>query len=268
MSVRFSRVLLVTVVLVVQGCSCVGPPPSPGTTGAAPTGPTVSSSRPEPKPTIIDWLEEFTPAGGGGPPEEAAHFWFMKGDCATTLSIARATGSDEAMEEPYKSLYEGAAAACLAAFHGRSGLWRTAVERFEAVGPASLSCWDHEVYRILKAIVEAHRANPAGKLEKRQGSPHTDCPELTALVPDHGPRDGGYTVEVTGRNLPATLDLYWFGPDQITTGRIESDGRMMVVVPAAAPGQPADMSVKIANAYRMATVYADFRYDNCPGDQC
>jgi hypothetical protein len=192
----------------------------------------------------------------------------MKGDCATALALARVSRPDETgppLQEPYRSLFEGAAAACLAAFHGRADLWPTAMSRLASIKPSRFACWDREVYTILAALVRAHRDNPDAKLVRGQG--RAGCPEIEALIPDHGPRAGGYPVQVTGRNLPPTLDLAWY--DQTVTARRVrgSGGRMTLVVPAARSGQVSNFIVSIVGAYRIEGVMVNFRFDDC-GDVC
>ncbi len=276
--IRFPLTVLVLLVMT-SGCGSDTPtatsaPPSPTTSASdPPSTPTVTAtSRPSPAPkrTLISWIKEFTPTGGGGSAAESAHFRFMKGDCATTLSLAQTNNSQDSdvMTEPYRGLYEGAAAACLAAFHGRTDLWPTAVARFTKISPSGLSCWDGEVYTIFKTLVQAYQVDPTGTFERKSGTPKSGCPELGALNPDHGPRSGGYSVEVTGRNLPSTLVLYWFDTQQEVVARVAANGKLTVVVPAAKTGHPAWITIKISGAYRTEQVYTSFHYDGCAQDMC
>jgi hypothetical protein len=137
----------------------------------------------------------------------------MQGDCAYTLLVARnETGDDmfEPLSEPYQSLYEGAAAACLGAFSGKSQLWATATVRLGQIDVASLNCWDREVYKVYDALVRAYEANPNTEFRRGHASGESACPRIIAAVPDHGPRAGGYTVELKGINLPSTLEITFY----------------------------------------------------------
>jgi hypothetical protein len=283
-AVRVSALVFALAAVPVAGCgrSPARPPataPTPpmtdataastGSAQASPVNPPVTSFTS--RKTIISWLKEFTPTGGGGSPQEVAYTWFMKGDCATTLSIAKATDFDqtaEPMKEPHRGLFEGAAAACLAAFHGRTDLWPTAAARLPAISPSVLNCWDREVYTVFKVIVQAHEKDPGTRFERGRAPAHSNCPELDALEPDHGPKAGGYTVRVTGRNLPATLKLYWFSAEREITARRGPDGVMTVVVPPPRAGSSSLAILKIVGAYRTEQVYAKFRYDDCVNEVC
>jgi hypothetical protein len=191
----------------------------------------------------------------------------MKGECATTLSIARDTTADETSQpirEPYRSLFEGAASACLAAFHSRPDLWVTATSRLASIKPSGFACWDREVYDILAALVQAHNDSPAATFARGQNL--SGCPEIDSLTPDHGSRVGGYTVQLAGRKLPPTLNLIWY--DQtVAARRVGTGSRMTIVVPAARSGQVSNFIVIIVGAYRSPHVMVSFRFDDC-GDVC
>jgi len=187
----------------------------------------------------------------------------MQGDCWATLELARTTGKGDKLlkplEEPVRSAYEGAAAACLAALHGRRDLWRTAQTRLARVDPSGLDCWDRSVYLILKALVDAYRADPEARFGRAQGGV-SECPHLESLTPDHGSREGGYTVEVHGLNLPTTLELIWDYGDTVTAHRERDGGPLMLTIPPAGDGD-SDVTIKIAEAPRIEGVYAGFTYD-------
>lgn len=135
------------------------------------------------------------------------------------------------------------------------------VERLAAVDPTRFACWDREVHDALRALVEQHRADPSATFVRRKGQ--SLCPELIALVPDHGPRAGGYLAEVRGRNLPRTLELGWSGGATVVTARRGASGALLVTVPAARAGDSALVLARIAGAYRTPQVVVDFRYSDC-----
>jgi hypothetical protein len=284
--------LLLVAVTSAAGCASKGPgrdtaspsitnPPAAGSAGggtaaglpgtepaAAPPraettmGPTGSTRRP--RSIIVRWLREFAPAGGGQGDTSAAYVAFMQRDSTTTLAYARETTTHDGLAplpEPDRSLYEGAAAACLAAFEGRTDLWNTSTSMLPTMDPASLDCWTRGIYAIWATLVEAHRVDQRVTFSRGSEPAATTCPELTGLVPDHGPRAGGYRVIVTGRNLPPALDLRWLGADVVVTATRGPDGVMTVVVPPAGP--VLDVGVKISSAPRIeAPIYTNFRYDD------
>jgi hypothetical protein len=189
----------------------------------------------------------------------------MQRDCTTTLDTARDSSIQDGvqpLDEPYRSLYEGAAAACLASLDGRREYWPLAVDRFSHVNPAALSCWEREVHAVYKELIEAHRRNQKIRLaDESRGS--SGCPQLTRLDPDHGPRSGGYPVTVVGRNLPAVLDLFWRDLGIDVRARRGADGKMTVVVPTAGPDSESYIIVSIAGSPRIeAPLYASFQYDD------
>jgi hypothetical protein len=188
----------------------------------------------------------------------------MQGDCWATLQLARVSVAEEnlePLEEPLRSTYEGAAAACLAAFHGRRDLWRIAETRLDRVNPSSLDCWDRSVYLILDALVGAHRADPEATFAKAKGGA-SHCPELEpSIFPEHGPRSGGYQVEIRGRNLPMTLEFLWNYDRTVTATRAGPGQPMMLTVPAAR-SDDSDVTLKIAAAPRIAPIYTGFTYDD------
>jgi hypothetical protein len=107
-------------------------------TSSSPITPAGSSSCA--RPTTHGWSSPESPTGGGGSNAEAAYINFMQKDCRDTLSLARDRDSEtsEPLDEPLRSVYEGAAAACLAAFEGESELWQTARERHAGVDASGL----------------------------------------------------------------------------------------------------------------------------------
>ncbi|MDG4824998.1 IPT/TIG domain-containing protein [Asanoa sp. WMMD1127] len=228
-----------------------------------------SAPRKEPKPegsVLIRWLRKFTPAGGGDLDLSYVYAAFMQRDCADVLFVAQKTAEEGfvPLEEPYRTLYEGAGAACLAGLDGVSEMWDVAMARFPEVDVNALDCWNQQVYTVFQALVEAHRAGQRAVFRSDATLPG-NCPELTGLDPDHGPRSGGYTVLVHGRNLPEFLPLYWWDANQEVIAERQPDGTMTVVVPPAAEETESgkDGVVKISGAPRIdAPLYANFRYDD------
>jgi hypothetical protein len=237
----------------------------PSQAGAAGSRPANTASQRPTKNVIIGWIQEYTPTGGGQGGKDSAYFAFTKRDCAGTLEIARSTSTadgNEPLEDPYRSLFEGAAAACLAAFSGRVDLWATATARYAAVDPEALACWDREVYGVWRKLVEAYRADPRTTFSRGPAAGTGGCPELTGFEPDHGARDGGYSITVAGRNLPPRLDLIWLESDLTVPAVRRRDGRMALTVPRAKSNLSTDVLVMIAGAPRIADAIVTFRYDD------
>jgi hypothetical protein len=186
---------------------------------------------------VIQWLNEQAPSGGGATgPEEVAFAAMLDGECERTLRM-----TDE-LSQPGRTLYRGAASACLAAFEGRAELWRRAEVAYEQTrGQTSvLSCESRTVHKLLQRLVDAHRTEPNARLVKRSGGVRTlRCPRFTRVTPDHGPADGGYTVRLEGQNLPqvvgVNLDVLGGNPDVKHHVTAESqDGRqLMITIPPA-----------------------------------
>jgi hypothetical protein len=238
---------------------------------ASPTGPTRRTTTPPTRtPTttkaqgsvLIRWIRKFTPAGGGGDWLEGAYAAFINRDCNGALSSARDPGSEEhkAVPEPYRTLYEGAAAACLAVLDGRKELWPVALDNLPRVDTTDLGCWHLEVYTVYQALVEAGRANQRTTVAGDSAAA-SDCPELLGLDPDHGSRNGGYSVAVIGRNFPPTLELRWDGPDVIVTARRVSDTQMTVVVPTDRTEDSAQVRIEGAPRVR-GPFQTTFHYDD------
>ena len=242
-----------------------GTPTSPGpvSTTLAPRETSTTSPAPTSKPpgsALIRWIRAFAPAGGG---DKDPYIDFMRRDCAATLDAARDISIEDGvqtLDEPFRSLYEGAAAACLAGLDGRREYWPLAVELFPDVDPAALSCWEREVHAVYEDLIEAHRRNATILLaDQTRGS--SECPQLLGLEPDHGPRSGGYPVTVVGRNLPEVLDLFWGDLGVDVQARRGADGTMTVMVPEAEPDVESVL-VAIAAAPRLdAPFYAWFHYE-------
>lgn len=159
---------------------------------------------------IIQWLNEESPVGGGaGGTLDAAFGAMREGDCRGALRMSEAPPGEEPFPEPGRTLYEGAGAACLAAFEGRPELWPRAEAAFEktVTHEAAFDCEQQAVYRLLARLVDLHRTEPNTQLVKevtgRQGV--LKCPRFTKIAPDHGPPEGGYPIYLEGENLPRVV---------------------------------------------------------------
>ncbi|MFI5911811.1 IPT/TIG domain-containing protein [Dactylosporangium sp. NPDC051541] len=143
---------------------------------------------------------------------------------------------------------------------GLSNIYTLFMQRDCAAG--AFNCWHGQVYTIFKELVVAHRGQRPTSVDS--GEPlAAGCPEITGLQPDHGPRSGGYTVTVSGRNLPPELDLLWRDINVTVTVRRAAAGAATMTVPAAGPEASPDVVIAIADApsldpHNLTT----FRYDD------
>ena len=86
--------------------------------------PSTSTRPPGPVARAIQWINAYAPLGGGATgTEDVAFAMMVDGECQDVLTLSEATTFGDRLAEPARSLYEGAAAACLAAFAGRQELW-------------------------------------------------------------------------------------------------------------------------------------------------
>jgi len=165
---------------------------------------------------VIAWISDLGPLGGadgeGSYDNVSAFFDLVDGHCDDTLAnIGNLT-------EPYLSVYEGAASACLAAFHNQPHLWQRAQASLTTVGPQTsrLECLEKSVYQLLQSLVEVHRQDPEAQLVKSDTPGNgPNCPRVLELIPDHGPRQGGYQIRLLGVNLPQTAGIH-FGDQYLT----------------------------------------------------
>jgi hypothetical protein len=226
--------------------------PAPSTATARASGPAggigatpVASRTPGGVTRLITWLQDFAPASGG-------HFYrrmyvsyhaLAAGNCRrvfdTDLEDELRIWLHPALVPAAVAAYHGAAAACLAAFHGRASLWSTAATDLGTASgvPASrLTSRDRAVLDLLRALVQAHQDDADVTLlrpDERGG--YEPCPRLLSLSPDHGPVEGGYEVVATGEHLPPTVRIELRGMATVL-GRSDASGtRAVFTMPPAGP---------------------------------
>jgi hypothetical protein len=240
--------------------------PAPGPTTASTTPVPPTTARPSPITRVIQWMNEHGPTSGGPSSVfDEAYILMMKGDCAGVLGLAEGQSKDE-MTGPLRTLYVGAASACLAAFHGSAGLWSRAEAALASTTRHAprMDCESRAVYELLKRIMEAHRAEPSARLVKQSvGKQELPCPRFTKITPNHGPAEGGYTVRIEGENLPPVVGVN-FNVDHGVNHHSKAmlrDGRYVeVTVPRAAhPEEPASVEPDGARLWTGAGV--EFTYD-------
>lgn len=216
-------------------------PPAPSTQPDNTTEAEKDTNEKQPSgPRIIRWISVFGPLGPKWRANEERRPFatLAAGRCDNVLDR---TGD---LPEPTRSLYEGAASACLAAFHDQPKRWERAYEALAIVQPQTsrLNCLDRAVYQILESMTELHHQYPEARLTKESSEHSTEpaCPQIVKLIPDHGPRQGGYPVRLVGNNLPPTAGIH-FG-DHYFTVPTERGREATITVP---PADPQDRSVRV-----------------------
>ena len=192
---------------------------------------------------MIAWLSDLGPLGGGagGPDDENGkpYFSLVYDDCEHVLDNVRSP-------EPTKSLYEGAASACLAAFHNRPDLWVRAEIALTALQSqtSNLDCPDMRVYQFLQSIVVAHRQDPDARFVKSKTENGENCPHLYDLDPKSGPPRGGYEVRLVGVNLPPRVGIH-FGDRYLVIMTSSSTEAFIIVPPTDETSLPMIVDVQV-----------------------
>jgi hypothetical protein len=147
---------------------------------------------------VIAWILDLGPGAPTGPPEFESYRRLSDRTCGSVEERL-----DE-LSEATARLYRAAANACLAALNNKQSLWGQAEAAFKTLSPDAerLNCMDRAVFELLKRLVLAHQANPAGAFaaatDPKQAQP-PPCPTITRLDPSRGPP--GTTVTIQGTNL-------------------------------------------------------------------
>ena len=212
-----------------------GNDPETGNEPGAGSGENENTSGQPSGPRVIAWIGELGPLGGAGPHHgrERAYPSLVQGECDQVLPILHT------IPEPSRSVYEGAASACLAAFHNQPQLWSRAQAALTTVGSqTSQDCFDKPVHQLLQSLVEVHRQDPGAQFVTRFGSGSAPpCPRVLELIPDHGPREGGYQIRLIGVSLPPMAGIH-FGETYLTVNTNDGREAVITVPPADAVGAP------------------------------
>jgi IPT/TIG domain len=188
-----------------------------------------SSSTEDERNPVVAWILSLAPGGGVDYPEEAVYFDLLD-DC---LLHREDDAYYSALSVDEQALYQGAAAACRAAFYGESENWQAAEAGLAQVNArgAQFTCLGDATYDALRELVAVHAAEPTARIVKGEGTGRAPvCPRIISVDPAHGPASGGYPVELEGQNLPATAEIH-FGDETLT---VQTDGsRARVTVPPA-----------------------------------
>ena len=228
---------------------------------------TSASGKPKSGSKVIQWMLTYSPGEGEGDPEPGdpldAYYAFGRQECETVDHLA------SRLKEPEKALYASAGAACSAVFDGHQDRWTVAEQSIDRVdGSADLACYDRDVYRLLRRLVDAHRQFPDARIVAghQAKASSAGCPIVTKVVPDHGPMAGGGTVTVYGRNLPASV-VVWFGDTAAAPARTRHGSVATVIAPACGqcdPTEPADGPVVVGGSWVTFFPGAGYSWDPVP----
>ena len=170
---------------------------STGNTTGTQTQTGTKTEKKKEKKSVIAWILGLGPGAPDGPSAFTVYRELQR------LRCDRVFDRVVELEEPARTLYTGAAQACLAAFEGRGGLWPQATTAYDedAARAGELTCMDRAAFALLERLLTLHAQHPNRSFAKagKSQSKAPPCPRIVALQPDHG--DEGVVVRMTGRNL-------------------------------------------------------------------
>jgi hypothetical protein len=239
---RIVVVAVLSLALLAAGCGgSSGDSPNGKTTSDSTTATeTTSSGSSSPTPTkkkkkknVIAWVLSLGPGAPDGPPEFTAYRELQQLRCGKVFDRVAE------LQEPARTLYTGAARACLAAFDGRSELWPQSKVAYDAVAGrrGELTCMDQAAFALLERLVTLHAQFPhrAFRHASTTEAKAPPCPSISGLTPDHGPE--GTQVKMTGRHLGAAVvgvDVVdSFGNSQPATNITRVPGALEFTMPEA-----------------------------------
>lgn len=187
---RRARFLLGLMLLALAGCqasapatpsAALGESPAPSTDATDQANATDAPDAQTPPPddgNIISqglaWLIGLAPGAPSGPDEVNAYLLLQehsRESCGEVL--------DQTLPEDSQTLYHGAAAACLAALHGRSARWAEAEAAYDALDGQPEGCLNRATYALLESVVTAYRENPTAEFRVAQSSTlELPCPSI------------------------------------------------------------------------------------------
>jgi hypothetical protein len=188
--------------------ACVGPAgtPVPDESGDPPN----NATRPPDRPlieTFLAWIIGLGPGSPKGPPEIDVYLDITKG----TEESCRAAFNAPMDPPETETLYHGAAAACLAALHGKEDRWTDAESAFAELSQPD-GCLDQATFKLLKSTLDAHHADPNARFTL-QGRPKPGDPESVPLpcprIQDVKVTRSGGTLEIKagGTQLDKVVQL-------------------------------------------------------------
>jgi len=184
-----------------DGASTPTSPTAPTTTTTGTTASTTPTTKKKKKKNVVAWILSLGPGAPEGPPEFTAYRELQQLNCATVFDRVGE------LRQPARTLYEGAAHACLAATAGETARWPRAVAALQEVSGRTdeLTCMDGAALALLDRLVTLHAEHPGRTFALAAGSKAKapPCPRIAAIEPDHGVE--GTLVRMTGTHLGADV---------------------------------------------------------------
>jgi len=180
-------VTLIALVLVAAGCLSAAPGGSSVASRLA-TGtlsPTEATAPPATQAPPVDpggaesflaWIVGLGPGSPEGPTEVDTYQLIQN----PTLANCRAALDPVLEVRETRALYHGAAAACLAALHGRAARWEEAQTAFASLPGRPAGCVDQATYDLLESILQSHAADPEARFTL-DGKPQEGAPDRIRL---------------------------------------------------------------------------------------
>ncbi len=194
------------------------PPTSQQTPSTDGTDPAVNTAQPpegNAGETFLAWIVGLGPGSPEGPTQVDLYQLIMQ----ATQDSCRQALDPELNDAPTRTLYQGAAAACLAALHGKNARWAEAEAAFSSLHGRPAGCVDQATFDLLGSILEAHDADPEAVFT-REGEPvegkpdrvRLPCPRVTKVTVTRG--SGVLEINVEGTRLNQVLELSYAPVDQ------------------------------------------------------
>ncbi|MEP6762285.1 MAG: IPT/TIG domain-containing protein [Sporichthyaceae bacterium] len=192
-------------VLLLPGCGGSPTASDVSTTAASSTQQSTTASSttatgtttPAKKKNVIAWILGLGPSAPEGPPEFTAYRELQQLHCKKVFARVGE------LDEPARTLYKGAAHACLAALAGDTTRWPRAEAALQQVTARTdkLNCMDGAALALLDRLVTLHAEHPTRRFKMASDTKSTapPCPAIDAITPDRGPK--GTAVRITGRHL-------------------------------------------------------------------
>jgi hypothetical protein len=169
---------------------------------------TGTSNPPAPPPrddvvsSALAWVISLGPGAPSGPDEIVAYELLADPSEANCRELL-----DSSLPESVETLYRGAAAACLAALHGRSARWAEAEAAYEELAGRPDGCLSRAAYRLLETAVTAHRASPTVSFRiDRSSGVELPCPTIRRLSATRL-ASGALEISVRGDRLGQVRDV-------------------------------------------------------------
>ena len=171
-------------------------------TSGSSTPATPSTTATKKKKNVVAWILGLGPGAPDGPPEFTAYRELQELHCTTVFARVGE------LDEPARTLYTGAAHACLAATKGESDRWPRAAAALQQVAgkTGELNCMDIAALALLDRLVTLHAKHPGGtfQLAAKGKSKAPPCPAIDAIAPDQGVEEET-VVRMTGKHLGADV---------------------------------------------------------------